>query len=365
MDHYEVLGVSRNAAPEEIRKAYRSLARRFHPDANPDDPQASERFKEVSRAYEVLSDPQKRERYDMFGDERAGTGFGDFGDFTNLGDLFSTFFGGTTGAARTRRGPARGSDVLAEVTLTLEESFNGVERDIEVSSLGACSECNGSGAAPGSSPERCGECGGTGEVRQVRRTMLGNMMTASACARCGGTGEIIPQPCPTCRGRGRVPVAETLTVSIPAGVDDGAQLRVGGRGEAGVRGGRSGDLYVAIAIEEHPTFRRAGDNLGCEIEVPMTVAALGGSVQVPTIDGELETIEIREGTQSGEVQRLRNRGMPRLGGRARGEMVVLLKVVTPTKLDEEQAELLNQLAKLRDEHAGRKGFFTKVKEAFQ
>lgn len=360
VDYYEVLGVARNASGDEIKKTYRRLARQYHPDANSGDPEASERFKEISRAHEVLSDPSKRERYDMFGDERAGAGgFGDFGDFS---DLFSSFFGGM-GQTRARRGPARGSDVLAEVELTLEEAFTGVQRDVELTTLGACEVCNGSGAAPGTSPIRCGECGGTGEVRQVRRTLLGNVMTAGTCARCGGTGEQITTRCPRCSGRGRVPVTDTLTVEIPAGVDDGAQLRVSGRGEAGTRGGRAGDLYVAIRVAEHPVFRRSGDNLGCEVAVPMTVATLGGSAEVPTLD-EVELIEVKPGTQPGEVVRLRARGMPHLGSRGRGDLVVLLKVETPTDLDDDQVELLARLAKLRNEEVGHKGLFGKIKEAF-
>jgi molecular chaperone DnaJ len=362
VDHYETLGVARGASPEEIKRAYRNLARRLHPDANRDDPGASERFKEVSRAYEVLSDPEKRRRYDMFGDERA-SGVGDFADFGGISDLFSTFFGG--GARTTRRGgPGRGSDVLAEVELTLEEAAAGVEREVEVVTLGACSECGGSGAAPGTFPSSCSDCGGTGELRQVRRTFLGDVMTAAPCVRCGGTGEEITHPCKVCGGRGRVQASDVITVRIPPGVDDGAQLRVSGRGEAGTRGGRSGDLYVAIRIAPHDVFRRSGDDLGCEVTVPMTVAALGGEVEVPTLDGP-ESITLPPGTQSGEVRRLRGRGMPRIDGRGRGQLVALLRVATPTDLDEEQADLLARLARLRGEAVGARGLFDKIKEAFK
>ncbi|MGH2734903.1 MAG: DnaJ domain-containing protein, partial [Actinomycetota bacterium] len=251
-DYYEVLGVSRDATAEEIKKAYRRLARQYHPDANRDDPEAAERFKEIGRAYEVLSDPEKRQRYEMFGDERAGAGAGftDFGDFGNISDLFSTFFGGM-GGTRTRTGPARGSDVLAEVELSLEDAAHGVEREVDVTTLSPCPDCGGSGATPGTRPVACSDCGGTGEIRAVRRSLLGNVMTATTCPTCGGTGERITSPCKTCRGNGRVPVTDTLTVQIPPGVDDGAQLRVSGRGESGVRGGRAGDLYVAIRVAEH------------------------------------------------------------------------------------------------------------------
>jgi molecular chaperone DnaJ len=359
-DYYATLGVSRDASADEIKKAYRRLAREHHPDANREDPDAEERFKELSVAYETLSDPAKRQRYDMFGDER-GAGAGS--DFGGISDLFASFFGGGFAGQTRRTGPARGADILAEIELSLEDVDTGVEREVEVVTLGECDTCHGNGAAPGTFPTQCSECGGTGEQRQVRRTVFGNVMTASTCVRCGGAGQEITTPCPTCRGRGRVDVTDVLTVQIPAGVDDGAQLRVSGRGEAGVRGGRSGDLYVAIRIAPHETFQRAGDDLGCEVPVPMTIAALGGTVEVPTLEGA-EDLEIAPGTQSGEVVRLKGKGMTRLNGRGRGTLVALLRVQTPTELDEEQAALLQQFAKLRDEQTSPRGFFDKIKEAF-
>ena len=360
-DHYETLGVSRNASPDEIKRAYRQLARAHHPDANREDPGAEERFKEITRAYETLSDPAKRQRYDMFGED-GGTAASGFGDMGGISDLFASFFGGGF-SSRTRRGPTRGSDILAEIELTLEEADSGVERDVEVTTLVECDDCHGSGAAPGTFPSSCSQCGGTGEQRSVRQTVFGNVMTATTCPTCGGSGQEIASPCPKCTGRGRVEVTDTLTVQIPAGVDDGAQLRVSGRGEAGVRGGRSGDLYVAISVAAHETFRRAGDDLGCEVPVPMTVAALGGEVEVPTLTGS-EAIDVSPGTQSGEVIRLRGKGMTRLHGRGRGTLVALLKVETPTDLDDEQARLLHELATKRGEVAGTRGFFDKIKEAF-
>jgi molecular chaperone DnaJ len=363
-DYYAVLGVSREATQDEIKRAYRQLARQHHPDANREDPDAGERFKEITRAYEVLSDPAKRQRYDMFGDERAGAGAAGFSDFGGISDLFQTFFGGGFGGSGGRRGPARGADVLAEVELTLDEAAVGVEREVELETLAECSECHGSGAKPGTHPIPCRDCGGTGEIRSARRTMLGNVITATTCPTCGGTGQQIHDPCVQCSGHGRVQVTETLTVRIPPGIDDGAQLRVTGRGQAGTRGGRAGDLYVAIRIAEHPIFRRAGSDLGCEVTVPMTIAALGGEVEVPTLD-EPETIDIAPGTQSGEVVRLKGRGMPRLDRLGRGELIALLKVETPTGLDADQAELLRQLAELRAENAGTKGFFEKLKQAFR
>ena len=362
MDHYETLGVARNATSDEIKRAYRQLARAHHPDANRDDPDAEERFKEITRAYETLSDPNKRQRYDMFGDERAGAGAGGFSDVGGISDLFASFFGGGF-TTRQRTGPTRGSDILAEIELTLEEADSGVERDVEVTTLVHCEECQGSGAAPGTFPTSCSQCGGTGEQRHVRQTVFGNLMTATQCPACGGSGQEIASPCPKCAGRGRVEVTETLTVEIPGGVDDGARLRVTGRGQAGARGGRSGDLYVEISVAPHETFRRAGDDLGCEVRVPMTIAALGGEIEVPTLLGP-ETIEVAPGTQSGAVVRLRGKGMTRLHGRGRGTLVALLNVQTPTDLDDEQIRLLQELAAKRGEEAGTRGLFDKIREAF-
>lgn len=361
VDHYEILGVPRDATPDQIKKAYRRLARELHPDANPGDKDAEERFKQVSHAYEVLSDPTKREHYDRFGDER-GMGAAGFSDFGGISDLFATFFGGAQ--QRPHSGPQRGADILAEVELTLEEAATGVERDVEVPTLVTCDRCEGSGASPGSYPTKCTTCSGTGELRQMRRTVFGNVMTAATCPTCSGSGHQILDPCSGCEGTGRKRVTEVHTVKIPSGVDDGARLRVTGRGQAGHRGGRSGDLYIEIYIKAHETFRRVGDDLGCEVTVPMTVAALGGRVSVPTLDGE-EEVEIEPGTQSGEVIRLRDRGMPRLGGRGRGELVALLKVQTPTGLDRRQAELLEELARERGEETSPRGLFDKIKEAFQ
>jgi molecular chaperone DnaJ len=363
-DHYETLGVSRDASQEDVKRAYRQLARRYHPDANREDPEAEERFKAITRAYEVLSDPEKRRRYDMFGDERAAAGFGGFGGFGGFSDIFDAFLGGMAGTAR-RGGSTRGADVLAEVTLTLEEAAAGAEREVELTTLTTCADCGGSGAAPGTAPARCTECGGAGEVRQVRRTMLGNVMTATTCRRCGGSGQEVRARCPSCEGQGRVSTTETLTVRIPPGIDDDAQLRVTGRGQAGVRGGRAGDLYVAIRILPHEVFRRVGDDLGCEVSVPMTVAALGGTIEIPTLEGS-ERVEIEPGTQSGEVHRIRGAGMPRLDGRGRGEVVALLRVETPRRLSDEQKDLLRRLAEVRGEAAGeRAGLFDRIKEAFQ
>ena len=365
-DHYGTLGVSPEATQDEIKRAYRKLAREHHPDANQGDRGAEERFKEIVAAYEVLSDPEKRARYDRFGDE--GVGAAGFSDIGGIGDLFASFFGGMGGVggvgAQRQRGTGRGQDLLAEVEITLEEAAAGVDREITVSTMTECSDCDGTGAAPGTTPSSCADCGGTGEQRQVRRTLFGDVMTAATCRRCRGTGEVITDPCPTCNGAGRVEAEEELTLPIPAGIEDGAQLRVSGRGAAGARGGRAGDLFVVIRIEPHEVFRRAGMDLACEVRVPMTIAALGGEVEVPTLEGP-EPHEIKPGTQAGEVLRLKGRGMPRVGSRSRGELVGILRVETPTDLDEKQTDLLRALAEERGEPVGEKGLFDKIKEAFR
>jgi molecular chaperone DnaJ len=360
-DHYATLGVARGATNEEIKRAYRRLAREHHPDANRDDPEAEDRFKDVTRAYEVLSDPQKRQHYDLFGDDRTRAGTGGASDFGGFSDLFSTFFGGMGGTRQ--RGPARGADLLAEIVLTLEEAAVDSEREVEITALAECDECNGTGAAPGTFPVSCTECGGTGELRQVRRTMLGNVMTASTCHRCGGTGQEVVQKCPRCAGDGRVEVTDSITVRVPAGIEDGAQLRVSGRGEAGMRGGRSGDLYVQIRVEPHDVFQRAGADLGCGVTVAMTVAALGGEVEVPTLEGP-ETVDLAPGTQSGEVVRMKGRGMPHVDGRGRGELVVLLKVETPKNLTSEQDELLRKFAAARGDVVAERRLRDRIREAF-
>ena len=362
VDPYETLGVSRDATQDEIKKAFRNLARQHHPDANREDATAEERFKEINAAYEILSDPEKRQRFDMFGDVQGGAqGFG--GDFGGISDLFASFFGGM-GGSRAQRGPARGQDVVAEVEITLEEAARGVERSVDIDTLIECPECQGSRSAPGTFPSACADCGGTGEVRQVRRTMFGDVMTASTCPRCRGAGEIIPDPCPHCNGQGRVASTESLTLEIPAGIDDGAQLRVHGRGAAGTRGGRSGDLYVVVNIAPHDVFKRAGSDLGCEVAIPMTVAALGGEVAIPTLDSE-EVVDVKPGTQTGEVVRLKGKGMPRLGRHGRGELIALLRIETPTGLDEEQEALLRKLAEKRGEDVEGRGVFSRIKEAFR
>lgn len=364
-DLYEILQVQRDATADEIKRSYRRLARECHPDANPEDPEAEARFKELAAAYEVLSDPDKRERYDRFG---SADGF-DLGDpfgsgVSGLGDLFDTFFSG--GARRGSAGPIRGMDLEATAAIDFEEAVYGTQTDVTVRTALICKDCDGTGAEPGTSPEVCTECGGSGEVRMVRQTVLGQIVTASACRRCGGVGRTISSPCQTCRGDGRIVRDQTYTVDVPRGVDDGSTLRLTGRGAAGPRGGPAGDLYVHLRVRPHKRFVREGDDLVAHIPIGIAQAALGMHLPVETLDG-WEDLVVPKGTQSGESFRLKGRGVPHLAGRGRGDLIVVVDVETPSKLTEEEAELLRSFAELRGEDVAPldEGFFSKVKSAFQ
>ncbi len=344
-DYYALLGVSRDAAPDEIKRAYRKLARELHPDVN-QDPGSQERFKEVTAAYEVLSDPEKRQMYDLGGDPfHAGGGFGAAFDF---GDLMDAFFGG----GGQRRGPRprmeRGQDALIRMNVDLPEAMFGTSRDIQVDTAVLCQACSGAGTAPGTQPVTCVMCKGRGEIQSVQRSFLGQVMTARPCPQCRGFGTTIPHPCVECSGEGRVRTRTMLTVSIPAGVDTGTRIQLAGQGEVGPGGGPSGDLYVEIVQAPHPIFERRGDDLHCSVKVPMTAAALGSSVSLETLDGT-ESLEVKRGTQPGAVLTLRARGVPHLRGTGRGDLYVHLDLVTPTRLDDEQEALLRQLAQVRGE----------------
>ena len=351
-DHYETLGVARDATGDEIKRAYRNMARQYHPDANPGDSAAEARFKEVGAAYEVLSDPERRSRYDRFGtdDPNAARMSDPFG--AGLGSIFEAFFGEGSpfgGAASARRsGPPAGEDLEAHIDLDLRDVVFGAEREVSVRTAVRCEDCDGSGAEAGTSPMRCGDCGGSGQVRMVRQSMLGQMVSAVACERCAGMGEAIESPCPACDGHGRTLDTRTYSVEVPVGVDDGTTLRLSGRGAAGPRGGPRGDLYVHTRVRPHPHFRREGIDLVHELHIPVTQAALGVRLDYETLDGD-ESLVIPRGTETGTVLRLRGRGVPHIRGRGRGDLLVSLVVDVPYDLSDEEEDLLRRLAELRGE----------------
>jgi molecular chaperone DnaJ len=352
MEFYDLLGLDPSASQDEIKKAYRRLARELHPDANPDDPEAEARFKQVAEAYEVLSDPQKRAQYDRFGS--SGLGGGGMGDpfaATGLGDLFDAFF---NAGARSDSRPKRGVDLEVIASLTLEEAVSGVAKEVSVRTAVPCDTCEATGAQPGTEVSRCDQCGGSGQVRQVRQSILGQMVSTATCSRCAGEGVQILSPCDDCSGEGRRVEEQTYTVDIPAGVSEGSTLRLTGRGAVGPRGGGAGDLYVNVRVQEHPVFARDGDDLFAELHLAVTQAALGANVPFVTIDGEV-TIDVGPGVHSGKRYRLRDRGVPRLRGRGRGDLILTAVVDTPTDLTAEQEELLRQLAKERQEEVKEPG----------
>ncbi|MDO4581103.1 MAG: molecular chaperone DnaJ [Bacillota bacterium] len=350
-DYYQVLGVSRDASAEEIKKAYKKMAKQYHPDLNPDSKTAEEKFKEVSEAYSVLSDDNLRARYDQFGHNDPGAGYGGFGGgfggAGGFGDIFETFFGGGFGGAQARdpNAPQAGSDLRADISVTFEEAAKGVEKEISVSRMEACEHCGGSGAKRGTSREKCAACGGTGRVRTTQSTPFGQFQTVRDCPTCHGTGSIIKEPCPQCSGSGRQRNSRTLKVKIPPGVDTGSRLRMAGEGDGGANGGPFGDLYIYIKVKPHKFFRRDGDNVLCEFPLSFSEAALGTEIDVPTLEGKVK-LNIPEGTQTGTTFRLRGRGFPKLRGYGRGDQHVKVKVLTPTKLSEQQKELLRQLGEL-------------------
>ena len=342
-DYYEVLGISRDASDAEIKKAFRGLARELHPDVNRHDPTAEERFKEVAEAYEVLKEPDTRAVYDRYGhDGLRSRGFEPHFEEFNISDLFSAFFGGSAGFGGGPSGPARGADVGVEVELTLAEVATGVTREVEIDVVETCSHCHGNGAEPGTPIETCPTCGGTGELRTAARTPFGQVVRAQACDRCGGDGKIAQTPCEVCDGAGRVRDRKTLSVDIPKGIADGQQVRVSGRGHAGARGGPAGDLYVAVNVPADERFERHGDDLLTRVDIPFTDAALGTTVEVPTLD-EPEQMKIDAGVQPGTILRLRHKGLPALRGRRRGDLHVLVNVMMPSNLSDEQRELLAQV----------------------
>lgn len=344
-DYYEVLGVSRSATQDEIKRAYRKLARKYHPDVNPE-PDAEDKFKEVNAAYEVLSDPQRRSTYDRYGSD-APPGMNGFGGGFDFGardpfDIFAEVFG-MGGFSQGGSRPRRGDDIRVRVTLTFEEAAFGVEKEVEVRRLEPCPVCGGSGAEPGTSPERCPECHGTGQVRRVQRTFLGSFVNIAPCPTCHGKGTIIRQPCHRCHGTGRVREAKRIKVSIPAGVEDGMSVRLSGQGEPGDRGAPRGNLYVTLHVKPHSYFRRKGNDVLLDVQINVAQAALGTSITIPTLEGERK-FDVPAGTQSGDTFRLRGLGIPRLRGGGRGDQLVKVQVATPTNLTSEQQVLFKQLA---------------------
>ncbi|MEW6568527.1 MAG: molecular chaperone DnaJ [Chloroflexota bacterium] len=359
-DYYEVLEVDRNATPEDLRRAYRRLAKRYHPDVSKE-PGAEERFKEINEAYAVLSDEEQRAAYDRYGHAGLKGVPVDF-DF-GFGDIFEEFFGFGSPRRRARRAPRRGADLRYDVTLEFEQAVFGVEQEIEFSRLEVCSTCGGSGAEPGTTPIRCATCGGSGEVRQVHQTFLGSIVNATTCPACGGRGETIPTPCHTCRGRGQERRTVRRVVPIPAGVSDGTQLRLAGEGEPGVNGGPNGNLYVVIHVNAHKFFRRRNDDILLDISINVAQAALGARVSVPTVDGE-EALDIPPGTQPGRVITLKGKGVPHLQRNGRGDQRVIISVEVPSSLTAEQRQLLERLAETlgTEPRPQERGFFDRVKE---
>jgi molecular chaperone DnaJ len=367
-DYYEVLGVERSADAEQLKKAYRALALKYHPDRNPDDPAAEDRFKEASEAYAVLSDPERRRAYDRFGHEGvgAGAGFPDFGDLGAFGDvlndLFGDLFGTRGGGSRSRRGRGRrGADLRYQLDIELREVLEGKDARITIPKMRACGSCSGSGARAGTRPESCARCRGTGQLMFQQ----GFFRISRPCDACGGAGEVVRERCPSCRGAGRVESQQTLSVKIPAGVEHGTRLRLAGEGEAGIEGGPSGDLYVDVAVKPHPFFTRDGPDLHCQVPVRFVQAALGAEVEVPTLEGKV-TLRIPEGTQSGKVLRLAGKGLPSLGGRARGDQLVQIFVEVPTRLTDRQRELLEQFAHESGAEVSpvTRGFLEKLRDFF-
>ena len=374
-DYYEVLGVQKGATEEEIKKAYKKMARKYHPDLNPGDKDAEEKFKEVNEAYEVLSDSEKKARYDQFGfadvDPNFGAGGGGYGggagfDFGDLGDIFGSFFGGGFGGGQTRRNPnapQRGESIRMNLTISFEEAAFGCEKELELDRYESCETCHGSGAAPGTSPETCPDCGGSGVVQTRRQTPMGVFASTAPCSRCGGRGKIIKEPCKDCRGSGMVRRRRKIQASVPAGIDNGQTISIRGQGHAGKNGGPEGDLLVTITVRPHELFRREGTSVLCEAPITFPQAVLGAELEIPTIDGKVK-YDIPEGTQSGTTFRLKGKGIPALNGRGRGDQYVTVYIETPRNLNREQKEALKKFAEAVGEnnYEERKSFFRKFKK---
>ena len=366
-DYYEILGVNRDATEDEIKKSFRRLAKQYHPDANQGDTQSEEKFKEIGEAYQVLSDPEKRQLYDRYGHNPPQGGFGDFTGFGGFADIFEEFFGaGSRGA--NRRGPQPGSHLKYNLQIAFEEAIFGAEKELDIPRLETCPKCNGNGAEPGTRPVKCPQCQGTGEVRRVQQSIFGSFVNVGACPRCEGQGEVVLAPCSTCKGNKRVQNTRKIKVTIPAGVDEGTQIRLAGEGEAGMRGGPAGNLYIVVSVKKHPIFQREGTDLLLDLPINIAQAALGDEIQVPILpEGEI-AFTIPPGTQHGKTFRIKEQGVPHLRRNGRGDMLVTVHVVVPAKLNDKQKELLHEFAKTLDKEptgSRDKGVFGKMKDAFK
>jgi len=374
-DYYEVLGVNKGASDDEIKKAYKKLARQYHPDLNPDNKEAEEKFKEVNEAYEILSDADKKARYDQFGHAGVdpnfgagggyGGGFGGGFDFGDLGDIFGSFFGGGFGSGRRNNpnAPARGESIRISLAISFEEAAFGCEKAVTVERMEQCETCHGNGCAAGTTPEICPDCHGTGTVQVRRQTPMGVFATSAPCGKCGGKGKIIHQPCGDCRGAGLVRKRRTIQATIPAGIDNGQTISVRGQGHAGKNGGSAGDLLITVTVRPHELFRREGTSVLCEAPITFAQAALGAELEIPTIDGKVK-YDLPEGTQSGTTFRLKGKGIPSLNGRGRGDQYVTVYIETPRNLNKEQKEALRKFAESVGEnnYEERKKFFKKFKK---
>lgn len=372
-DYYEVLGINKNASEADIKKAFRKLAKQYHPDANPGNAEAEKKFKEINEAYEVLSDPDKKAKYDQFGHAafEAGGGAGGFYDADiDMGDIFSMFgdffgTGSTGGGGRRSRGPLRGNDLRTNITITFEEAFYGTSKEIQLNADELCSQCKGTGAKPGTYPETCKHCGGTGQERVTQQTIFGTMTNVRTCSVCHGEGKIIKEPCSECHGRGKVRKLQKLQVEVPKGIDNGQSIRLAGKGEPGTNGGSSGDLFVTVTVKPHSNLKRKGVDLYCEVPVSFAQAALGADITIPVIDSQVE-FTVKEGTQTDTVITLKDKGFPNIRNpKFRGNLYVTIKVKTPTKLSAKQKELLKQFAEDSSEEINQnESFWGKIKRKF-
>ena len=373
-DYYEVLGVDKNASEAEIKRAYRKVAKKYHPDMNPGDKEAEEKFKEAAEAYEVLSDPEKKSKYDQFGHaafEQGGGGAGGFGGFDFggdmgdiFGDIFGDFFGGgRRGGDARRNGPRQGANLRAGVRITFDDAIRGVEKELEITLKEECKTCNGSGAKPGTSPETCPKCKGTGQVVFTQQSMFGTVRNVQTCPDCNGSGQIIRNKCTDCSGTGYIKVRKRIKVPIPAGIDNGQTISIRGQGHAGKNGGPSGDLLITITVRPHELFRREGTSVLCEAPITFAQACLGAELEIPTIDGKVK-YELPEGTQSGTTFRLKGKGIPELNGRGRGDQYVTVYIETPRNLNREQKDALKKFAESvgDNNYEERRKFFRKFKK---